>query len=941
MSIPNTPKAHKASTIRQTIIETIEAPRLSDITTASFVLFKQKREIYERVITEKKADANVQIPLTTYRSSIPKPMLELFLLANWVSATKLEDITEDHLRACVTERSRVDPADYDLARIERELRDVKLERSGDNTGLRSQVWRLCLKYMTTLEKCGYDEFVQKQPKLAIHHILKRIAHGGLKKRILLTMQLRKAEFEKDFSLFIRELAREADVFDRHEVASRCTLYGAESEDDRSEEANNGFRKRNHKRGPQKNKDKRTVAPERADSGEPNNKTVDTKRKRDRDLPKSSREGELAALVAEMTRTATPRCSPLHSVMVPWRLQFSQTQDHMSLQLGTPYPHGEKLILRNTKWLVSDNELGNAYIGRHLLSALGIDNRVLLAAARDRLGGIVNVPELLKKAGYSDDPCATRNGSIQSILRERGLDWGSTYHSHGGAEYDTLDESGVYVDLGEDTPEELDEALMKIIADATENGLSEAGVSRLRNLLHKFRKVFRIRLGSLDFVSGYWQLPLDPESWGKCGVVTPLGVAASTRVLPGLANAVSHFQSNVEPCFAELRDNMKAWLDDFSLHATEETTLLDKLERFLEICDTKNLFLSARKSVLFATVLRWCGRVITAEGYTMYPARLSGLKDMAQPKMADELAEFIYCVRWMSIAIPEFSKRVAPLVTVLEEAYEKVGKRTKRAIKNIALRSLSWGPDEERAFANLQDSLRNAVKMSYCAQDKVPCVFTDASNRFWSGVITQTTTKDLLKPFEEQRHEPLAFLGSEFKGAQLHWTTFEKEAFAIYQTFERMDYLLLGQKRTHIFTDHRNLLFIFAPLALEPALGRHVVSKVQRWALYLTRFYYAIEHISGSDNVFADLLTRWGRGYRNENQHLRVQSVILQTAERIIPSSSDLVWPDLDVFRSAQRRAAEHRPSKLVCDSEDKLWKHGARIWVPNGNAELQLKVLVI
>ncbi len=73
------------------------------------------------------------------------------------------------------------------------------------------------------------------------------------------------------------------------------------------------------------------------------------------------------------------------------------------------------------------------------------------------------------------------------------------------------------------------------------------------------------------------------------MVTPTGVAASTRVLPGLANAVSHFQGNVEPCFTELRENLKAWLDDFSLHAPDETTLLDKLERFLEICEEKTYF----------------------------------------------------------------------------------------------------------------------------------------------------------------------------------------------------------------------------------------------------------------------------------------------------------------------------------------------------------------
>lgn len=45
-------------------------------------------------------------------------------------------------------------------------------------------------------------------------------------------------------------------------------------------------------------------------------------------------------------------------------------------------HGEKLVLRGVKWLIPTNEIAHAYLGRHVLSALGLDNRALIAAARD-------------------------------------------------------------------------------------------------------------------------------------------------------------------------------------------------------------------------------------------------------------------------------------------------------------------------------------------------------------------------------------------------------------------------------------------------------------------------------------------------------------------------------------------------------------------------------
>lgn len=446
--------------------------------------------------------------------------------------------------------------------------------------------------------------------------------------------------------------------------------------------------------------------------------------------------------------------------------------------------------------------------------------------------------------------------------------------------------------------------------------------------------------SLDFVSGYWQLLLAEESWTNCGVVTPTGVCASKRVLPGLTNAGAHFQRSVEPCFAELKKNLKAWLDDFSLHAETEEELLSVLNRFFEICAEKNLQLSVKKSVLFTKEMNWCGRIITADGYKMDPRRLEGLKNISEPVTADELAEFVYCTRWMSNAIPSFSERVAPSVNIMEAAFKKSGKRTKRSIKKYNLRDLSWGTPHINAFKSVQESLREAVKLAYVDPDKVTCVFTDASDKHWSGVVTQTSPSELQKPASEQRHEPLAFLGSAFRGAQVHWSTFEREAFAIFPTFERMDYMLMSNNPTHVFTDHRNLLFVFAPLAVEPTLGRHIASKVQRWALYLSRFSYTIEHISGESNVCADMLTRWTRGHRGESDKLMICSLVLDTVEQLVPACEELKWPSMFEFRNSQAKA-KHKPKDLARDNFDGIWKKGARIWVPEHDAELKLKIMVV
>ena len=294
---------------------------------------------------------------------------------------------------------------------------------------------------------------------------------------------------------------------------------------------------------------------------------------------------------------------------------------------------------------------------------------------------------------------------------------------------------------------------------------------------------------LDLVSGYWKLPLHPDSYTLCGVVTPNG--ASTRVLPGLANATLYFQSTIEPLFPELRNNLKAWLDDFSIHARCEATPLDDLQTFFRIVSyvlrsEKGLYLSARKCQLFRKELKWCGRIISKDGDRMDPARISGLQDMQLRKTALELSQLIYCCRWMSTAIPNLAQRIAPLVKILYEAYAKSGKRTMRSIRNMSLSSLSWGHVQDVSFLDLQDSLKSSIKLSYPDLEKTICVFTDASVRFWSGVVTQTNCEQLDLPIDEQQHESIAFLGAGFKDASQNWTTFEKEAYAMFQTLQRLD-----------------------------------------------------------------------------------------------------------------------------------------------------------
>jgi RNase H-like domain found in reverse transcriptase len=272
-----------------------------------------------------------------------------------------------------------------------------------------------------------------------------------------------------------------------------------------------------------------------------------------------------------------------------------------------------------------------------------------------------------------------------------------------------------------------------------------------------------------------------------------------------------------------------------------------------------LKLHASKCVLFATTVRYCGRLITKNGVLFDPKNMEALQTMQGPQNGADLVQYVAAVNWMRSAIPNYSKRVASLQAALAKVFEGKSRRTKKDAAAVLLLNL-WGPEEQAAFKDLQTAIMESMKLAFLDPDKRICVLTDASDRFYAGLITQIHEDQLDFPVEEQYHQPLAFLSGEFQGAQLRRTVPEKEGFAIVDTVTNVDYLLLSHDEFSILSDHLNLTYIFSPLSADPTLARHVVHKLQCWALKMSVFYYRMEHVMGELNYWTDLMTRWRVGW---------------------------------------------------------------------------------
>lgn len=134
-------------------------------------------------------------------------------------------------------------------------------------------------------------------------------------------------------------------------------------------------------------------------------------------------------------------------------------------------------------------------------------------------------------------------------------------------------------------------------------------------------------------------------------------------------------------------------------------MLRILRLFFQICRKRRLVLSLPKSEFYRSEVTWCGRQIDSKCVRIHPKNIAGLMNCDPPRTAGELCEYVHGMNWISLSIPRFAERVAPLLERLEAAYARVGgSRKKKSINNIPLTELGWNVDDISAFESLQSQL---------------------------------------------------------------------------------------------------------------------------------------------------------------------------------------------------------------------------------------------
>jgi transposase InsO family protein len=359
-------------------------------------------------------------------------------------------------------------------------------------------------------------------------------------------------------------------------------------------------------------------------------------------------------------------------------------------------------------------------------------------------------------------------------------------------------------------------------------------------------------GKLDLTHGYWQLELDKASRSKAAFIANNKRYQPKRVFMGLKSAASYFQGHIASTVLGrfVGSICEVYIDDIIIWGKDE-------DDFLRNCDT--IFLQLRKFNLIVNPdkvhlglpkIEFLGHLLSPYGLTMSEDRIQKVVDFAKPKTVTEMQSFIGVVNYFHRFIPNHALIVHELHEMVKRTHEgERGRDKKYSIskgKNKHL-NLLWSREAEAAFENTKKCIFECPTLFFLRDNDKLLVFTDACD-YGIGAVCCAERDGLLYP--------IIFMSHSLSPTEMRWSTYEKEAYAIFRAFKEFA-LYIRDRQFLLLTDHKNL-------TLAGSLTSS--AKVQRWRMFMQDYDFEVKYIPGEENVAADALSR----FVNKNRRIETE-----------------------------------------------------------------------
>lgn len=328
---------------------------------------------------------------------------------------------------------------------------------------------------------------------------------------------------------------------------------------------------------------------------------------------------------------------------------------------------------------------------------------------------------------------------------------------------------------------------------------------------------------LDLTSGYHQAPVSVDSQDFTTFITSEGLYKWTRVPMGPKSAPSYFQQHMTTTVLAglVHVILEVYLDDIIIYAKTQDELLERLKIVFDRLEKFNITLNPDKCKFGMDKVEYVGHTIDETGLHFSDEKLEGVANFPIPTTHKQLKSFLGLISYFRDHIENHST----LVHDLQQMITSYCKNKK----------LVWTEQNTQLFFQIRDKVANCPKLFFVDEHSPIVLCTDASNYGIGAYLHQIV---------DGKEQPIAFISKSLTSKQLEWSTIEKEAYAIFFAFQKLEHLIRDTKFL-LKTDHENLTFI----------NTCSKEKVRRWKIAIQEYDFDIEHIKGVENIAADVFSR--------------------------------------------------------------------------------------
>ena len=202
--------------------------------------------------------------------------------------------------------------------------------------------------------------------------------------------------------------------------------------------------------------------------------------------------------------------------------------------------------------------------------------------------------------------------------------------------------------------------------------------------------------SLDAASGFFQIPLHPDSCKLTTFITPFGRFNFKRLPFGITSAPEIFQRKMMETLQGL-EGVEVFMDDILVYGTTQEQHDGRLEKVMQRIVTAGLKLNHEKCSIRQSQLRFLGHLIDRSGIRPDPDKVKAIRQLSPPADVQELRRILGMVNYLGRYIPRLSTVGQPLYELLRD-------------KN----SWTWSHAQQTAFEHIKELLSTAPVLVYCA-----------------------------------------------------------------------------------------------------------------------------------------------------------------------------------------------------------------------------------